>query len=215
MHHIPYDIDVPEETRLEPTRRRRLRGAALMTTGLFAVAVTVAACGGPSTPGVATGSTTTTTTTATTTSSGDGGTQGSGPLAYTSCMRSHGVPNFPDPGDKGGFPKPAVVSALQQVSSSRGQAASSTCEHLLPAGGSLSGKASEPVTTPQQQQDYLKAVACLRSQGFPNFPDPVFSGGSVHFTVPSSLNTNSTQFAHARLVCQKLIPAGLPYSGGS
>lgn len=213
MHDIPGRNDVPGKTRLEPKRRRRPRGAVLLATGLFAVGAAVAACGGPSAPGVATGSSTTTTTAAT--SSGGGGTTGTGLLAYTSCMRSHGVQNFPDPGGKGGFPKPAVVSALQQVSSSEGQAASRDCEHLLPAGGSLSGEPSESVTTPQQQQDYLKAVACLRSHGFPGFPDPVFSGGSVHFSIPSNLNTNSTQFAQARLLCQKLIPAGLPYSSGS
>lgn len=35
--------------------------------------------------------------TTTTSPSADGGTQATGLLAYAACMRSHGVPNFPDP----------------------------------------------------------------------------------------------------------------------
>jgi hypothetical protein len=68
----------------------------------------------------------------------------------------------------------------------------------------------KPVQTipAQDQQDYLHAVACLRSHGITNFPDPVFSGGSVHFTIPPSINTHSTQFKQAQQICEKLIPAG-------
>jgi hypothetical protein len=204
MHYIP------QETHLEPRRRPQLRRAALVTAAIVGVGVAVAACGGPSTPGVATGSTTTTTSAA---SSSVGGTQAPGLLAYASCMRSHGVPDFPDPGGKGGIPKSALVSALKAVSNSQAQAAQSDCKDLLPAGG-LSG---QPVRTipAQDQQDYLRAVACLRSHGITNFPDPVFSGGSVHFSIPPSINTHSTQFKQAQQICEKFIPAGLPDSGSS
>jgi hypothetical protein len=126
-------------------------------------------------------------------------------------MRSHGVPNFPDPSGGGGISKPAIVSALQAVSSSQAQAAQNACNHLLPAGG-LGGQASQTVTA-QDQHDYLNAAACMRSHGITNFPDPVFSGGNVSFPIPSTINTNSTQFTQARQKCEKLIPAGLPDSG--
>ncbi len=53
----------------------------------------------------------------------------------------------------------------------------------------------------------------MRSHGVPNFPDPNFSGGNVSFPIPPSTDTHSTQFNEARQTCQKLIPAGLPYSG--
>ena len=127
-------------------------------------------------------------------------------------MRSHGVPNFPDPSGDGGIPKPAVVSAMQKVSNSQANTAQSDCRSALPAGGSLSGQAYHPVTV-QDQKDYLKAAACMRSHGVPNFPDPDFSGGNVSFPIPSSTDTHSTQFNEARRTCQKLIPPGLPYSG--
>jgi hypothetical protein len=128
-------------------------------------------------------------------------------------MRSHGVPSFPDPDGSGGIPKQAVVSALQAVSSAQAQAAGNACNHLMPGGG-LSGQPSQTITA-QDQHYYLEAVACLRAHGFPGFPDPVFSGGSVSFQIPSSIDTTSTQFIHAQQVCSKLIPAGLPHSGNS
>ena len=211
MHHISPENDLPHATHQEPRRRDRLQLAALLTVGILAVGVAVAACGSPSTPVVATGSTTTTTST-TVASAPAGGEKGAPSLlAYASCMRTHGVPNFPDPGGKGGIPKPALVAALKAVSNSQAQAASKDCQDLLPSGG-LSGQPVQTIPV-QDQQDYLRAVACLRSHGIANFPDPVFSGGSVHFTIPSSINTNSTQFKQAQLICQKLIPAGLPDSG--
>lgn len=202
--------NAPQAIHLEARRRGRLHRAALIAAGVLAVGVAVAACGSPSTPGVATGSTTTTATTVASSSPG-GGRQAPSLLAYASCMRSHGVPKFPDPGGKGGIPKGALVTALKAVSNSQAQTASNDCEDLLPAGG-LSGQPVQTIPV-QDQQDYLHAVACLRAHGITNFPDPVFSAGSVHFSIPSGINTDSTQFKQAQLICQKLIPAGLPDSG--
>ena len=196
------DLDAPTHPR--PIRRTRVGRAALMAAGILAVGVTFAACGGGSpTPGAATGST----------GGSSHGTQGTGLLAYASCMRSHGVPNFPDPDGSGGIPKQALINALQAVSSSQAKAAQNACNNLMPAGG-LSGQPAETITA-QDQQDYLKAASCLRSHGFPNFPDPTFSGGTVHFDVPSSIDTQSAKFMHAQQICQQLIPAGLPDSGRS
>jgi hypothetical protein len=123
-------------------------------------------------------------------------------------MRSHGVPNFPDPDSSGGANKSAVISALKAVSTAVNLRASNDCEHLLPAGGSLSGQPTETITV-QDQQYYLNAIACMRSHGF-SIPDPTFSGGTVHLSVPSSINQNSPQFTQAAQVCKRLIPAGLP-----
>jgi hypothetical protein len=202
--------DMPLEIQLESRRRSRLR-AALMTAAILAAGVAVAACGGPSTPGVVTDSTATTTTTTTASSSIGAGAQATGLVAYAACMRSHGVPNFPDPGGKGGIPKPALITALKDVSSSQAQTAQNDCKDVLPAGG-LSGQPVQTIPV-GDQRDYLRAVACLRAHGITDFPDPVFSGGGVHFSIPASINTNSTQFIQAQQICEKLIPAGLPDSG--
>lgn len=127
-------------------------------------------------------------------------------------MRSHGVPKFPDPSGKGGIPKEEVIQADNAVSGSQVQAAQNACKDLLPAGGSLSGRATQTVTG-QQQVDYLKAAACMRSHGITDFPDPTFSHGQVHFRLPARIDIHAHRFTQARQTCQKLIPAGLPYSG--
>jgi hypothetical protein len=178
----------------------------MIAVGALVVGVVFAACGdGPSTPGVATGSTTTTS------RSAGGATHATGLLAYSSCMRSHGVPSFPDPSGSGGIPKEGVISAEGAVSSSQVTVAQNACVHLLPAGGSLSGHANQTVTV-QDQQYYLNAVACMRAHGITNFPDPVFSGGGVSFTQPPGIDTSSPQFIQANQICRRLIPAGLPDS---
>jgi hypothetical protein len=210
MHDIRQRNDISRETYIEPRRHPRLRRAALLTAGILAVGAAVAACGGgPTTPSAATGSTTT----SVASSSEGGSTDATGLVAYSSCMRSHGVPNFPDPASSGGIPKAGVISAEGAVSSAQVNAAQNACKRLLPAGSSLSGKPIQAITK-QDQQDYLKVAACLRSHGIPNFPDPAFSDGTVHFDIPSSIDTHSTQFTRAEQICQRLIPAGLPGSAG-
>lgn len=201
--------DLLENTLLIRKRPRQLRRAILAAAGALSVAIALSACGtGPSLPGVATASTHS----AAANSSGAGSAQGAPLLAYSSCMRSHGVPNFPDPTSSEGIPKAAAVSALRAVGDAQAKAATNDCNHLLPAGGKLSAQPAQTVT-PQDQRYYLSAAACMRSHGFPSFPDPVFSTGTVHFPMPGSIDTNSTQFTQAKATCTKLIPAGLPESG--
>jgi hypothetical protein len=128
-------------------------------------------------------------------------------LAFARCVRSHGVPDFPDPDSGGHFPKQEI--AHLPVSISQLRAAMAPCQRLIPDG--LSGQA--PLTA-QEQQDYLKAVACMRSHGVASFPDPVFSGGRVSFPgPPPSIDTSSPQFLRAEQICRRDIPAGLPDSG--
>ena len=179
-----------------PPWSRRARIAAVITV-MAATALLTAACS------------------ASPSSAGSGGSPNAGgsashpsALAFSSCMRSHGVPNFPDPPPSfnGKFPG----SSPQQlgVSESRIRAASEACQDLLPA-------EQAPLITARDQQDYLKGAACMRSHGITNFPDPVFSGGSVNFPIPPSIDTSSRRFIQARQTCERLIPAGLPYSSGS
>ena len=51
-------------------------------------------------------------------------------LALVGCMRSHGVPNFPSPGQGTAPPD----SAPTNVNSPQYLAAAGACQHLLPAG---------------------------------------------------------------------------------
>ncbi len=135
-----------------------------------------------------------------------GSANSSSAVSYSRCVRSHGVPNFPDPDSNGQIPKQAVVRALREVSDSRAKAATNACANLNPAGQ------GSPALTAQEQHDYLRAAACMRSHGITNFPDPTFPGGHVNLSIPSSIDTKSRQFTQAAQTCTKLIPAGLPYS---
>lgn len=127
-------------------------------------------------------------------------------VAYSRCIRSHGVPDFPDPGSNGQLSKPAIIQAFNQVSQSRATAAQTACAKLSP------GQQQNPVLTAQQQRDYLRAAACMRAHGFANFPDPTFPGGRESLSIPSSIDTSSAQFNQAARTCTRLIPAGLPES---
>lgn len=206
MRHTSQVHSTRQETAFEPRRKRRSHGGASMTGAILAVCVAVVGCGGHrATPGVARVATPITVSP----SAGGSSTQATGLVAYASCMRSHGVPNFPDPASSGGIPKQAVVSAFQAVSNSQAQAAQSACQHLLPAGGSLSGQPVQTIT-PADQVDYRKAATCMRSHGFPDFPDPTFRNSSVQVDIPSSIDQNSSQFKTAATICTRLIPTGLP-----
>jgi hypothetical protein len=172
---------------------RRVRVAAVITVMAVAALITAACGGSPSS-------------TSSQSSSGTGGALSayiSQQLAFARCVRAHGIPNFPDPDSSGHFSKQKLREL--GISESRARALNTACQNFLPAG--------QPPLTAQQQQDYLRAAACMRSHGIAGFPDPSFSGGGVHFPIPSGIDPSSPQFYQARHTCQRLIPAGLPYSG--
>ncbi|HEY2079424.1 MAG TPA: hypothetical protein VGH53_24100 [Streptosporangiaceae bacterium] len=88
-------------------------------------------------------------------------------LAYAECVRSHGVPDFPDPGSSGGFDK-ATVSQLA-AGNSQFQTATHTCAHLLPSG---IGSTDAAAVVRQEWNGMLRFARCMRSHGEPNWPDP-------------------------------------------
>jgi hypothetical protein len=101
-------------------------------------------------------------------------------VAYSACMRSHGVPNFPDPGSDGQVPK-ADPQALG-VGAPQLQTAQRTCRHLYPdTGGALASslrQCYEAGFCPQSIAHQalaagLKFARCMRSRGVTNWPDPI------------------------------------------
>lgn len=131
-------------------------------------------------------------------------------VRFASCMRTHGVPGFPDPiAVQNGKPVFAVSnrSGVNQ-NSPQFSRADQACRALL-----ASQRQAEQALTAQDQVDYLKAAQCMRAHGVAGFPDPVFpTGGGVHFPLPASIDTHSTQVVRAVAICRRLIPTGLPYS---
>jgi hypothetical protein len=122
-------------------------------------------------------------------------------------MRSHGVPNFPDPTGSGEIPK----VSLQQlgVSSSQYQTAETACQDLLPAGTNDQFPSGE---VQQLIPGMLKFSKCMRSHGVPNWPDPtVDSQGHPGFNLIglSGADPDSSQGQRAVNECQHLLPSAL------
>lgn len=160
--------------------------AALGSLGLLA------GCGGTSAPGVAQlGSTPTP-------SAQAAGSSGHSAVAYAQCMRSHGVPNFPDPNSQGGFNGADLPAGSPQM-----QAALQACQSLAPGGGQTTGGGA--ALSPQQQAQLLQFSKCMRSHGVPDFPDPSSHGLDLG---SGNIDPNSSQFQAAQNACKSDLPGG-------
>jgi hypothetical protein len=130
-------------------------------------------------------------------------------LAFARCLRANGLPNWPDPLSNATFDKSKLQATGYNIAQTRA-VEDGPRKNILPT-TAPSTPNSQTITT-REQQDYISAVACMRSHGFSNFPDPIFAGGDVTLTPPPGGDTNPTRFTQAQHTCQQLIPAGLPYS---
>jgi len=129
-------------------------------------------------------------------------------VAYSACMREHGVPSFPDPKvtTNGNEVKVAVRVTPGITGNPKFSSAQKACSKLIPGGGP--GPGSNHPISEKEQAEYLKAAACIRTHGIPNFPDPTFEGGGVHIS-HKGLDLSSPQARKAEEACQSLIPGGL------
>lgn len=112
-------------------------------------------------------------------------------LKFANCMRSHGVPNFPDPGTPVGGQGSGINTHAPAFRS-----AGHTCDKLTDNPQPKGSPASE-----SQRRAALAQAECMRKHGVPNFPDPTFlsSGGtSVNLT---GLNPQSPAFKQAQAAC--------------
>jgi hypothetical protein len=197
------------------TTAARLRQTVCASVALLAAMALLAGCGGGSPKGGVASlglhtSSSRSSTGAAAASEGHESSLASQATAYAACMHEHGVPDFPEPqvsehGSEGSV-KMAVPASVG--GNPKFKPAQQACRKLLPGGGPHNA----PALTPAQQDQYLKAAACIRSHGVPNFPDPTFSGGGVHIE-HQSLNESSSAFKTAVHDCESLIPGGV--HGGS
>jgi hypothetical protein len=121
----------PSGARPGRVRRAGLPQLRVLAAALAGVALLAAACGG------GTGPVTAPPASHDVTNSTDNA-QG---VAYTRCMRAHGVPKFPDPNSQGELFNGAYLKQAGVVPDSpQVQAAGSACSHLLPAGAAAPGQ---------------------------------------------------------------------------
>jgi hypothetical protein len=172
----------------------------------------VAACGGGparnSVPTVGHGKTTSTKSVSSFDASG---------LEYSVCMRKHGVPDFPDPTINGAHYS-LNIEGTAGAPAPVFQAAQEACAKYSP---SNPPPGSVPASYLKQM---LVAAQCLRSHGFPDFPDPTthppgsppagfaeYGVNGVYFVIPDSIGgpgaggavqvMNSPVFQRAAAAC--------------
>ncbi|MGA8297631.1 MAG: hypothetical protein WB770_11365 [Acidimicrobiales bacterium] len=192
----------------DPARRLRrplalLRAPAL--AGLVSLSLVATACGSPGTHLAQLGPTTTTQRGTSPTSTG----KYAAWLAYSHCMRSHGVPNYPDPVQVGGKIQITGSQSGMNPNSPVFKSAQQSCGHLLPSGGQSTQAAQQ-----QELARMLQVSQCMRAHGISGFPDPalsppsnraghsaIMSNDGVWLAIPNSIDVHSPMFEHAATAC--------------
>jgi hypothetical protein len=136
-----------------------------------------------------------------------------GAVAYSHCMRSHGVPSFPDPASNGSLPKTSAQTL--GVSSSRFESAQQACQAELPATTSSQQQARQCLLAGDCPQALVQQMltadrrfaACMRSHGVPSWPDPTLGpgGGPFFNLVPAGITHSQT---HSPPISDKLAECG-------
>jgi hypothetical protein len=172
---------------------------------LVVVAMSLAACGGSPSKGVAgRGSTMTTSVTA-----------AESPVAgaprFANCMRAKGVTNYPDPSNNG---RPQSLKQFD-ASSPTFLRAYQSCHKYVPVGEG----GGPPPPSAAQLRFALAFAQCIRKHGFPQFPDPIataedpaqvlgyFSLGlGMYFPQNSPAEFGSAAFVQAAKACGVQLP---------
>lgn len=164
----------------QPQTGPRRATAGLLTALLAGTALLAAACGG-----------------------GSAGSTGSSPyakaLAYSQCMRSNGVANYPDPNSQGKIlmqPNNGIDYGSPQFAHAK-----KACAKLAP----------KITISAQQRQQFLsqalKWTACMRTHGITNIPDPSTADGGLSVLIPKA-DANLPQLPAAEQACRSLSPGG-------
>jgi hypothetical protein len=140
-------------------------------------------------------------------------------IKFASCMRTHGVPNFPDPTSAGG----GIHIQRSQGSGSGGsggslsvngvpvnapafQAAQTTCAKYMPKPPPLSATQVRNLS-----KAALEMASCMRTHGVPNFPDPKVQAGpkggvAVQINAAGGgPNPSSPTFQAANKICMPIM----------
>lgn len=171
-------------------RRTRLRRAGPPAAALACLGLLAAACsGGSANPGAGAGS--------------PGGSAKTSALAYSQCMRAHGIKAFPDPNSQGQIALNAGPGTGIDPRSPQYQAADKACKSLMPA------SRLSPAQQAQLKAGNLKYAQCMRAHGISDFPDPNSQGQiQIQAKPGSDLDPNNPRFQSANKACQQYQPGG-------
>jgi hypothetical protein len=187
--------DSPGRRRLGPRPHRPQRMRAVAVLAVMSAALLAAACSDSPSSGGSRGS-----------SNGGVSATAASAVRYSACMRSHGVPEYPDPNSSGQLQKITPGNEAQLgVSASRFSAAQAACQRLWPYQG---------LTQTKQRQELTYALTfarCMRSHGVPGFPDPTTdsASGRAEFVIDASsgIDLNSPQILTTARTCERGLPA--------
>jgi hypothetical protein len=159
--------------------RRRWLPAAL---ALMAMAALISGCGSSASAGGGGGS-------------GNAAASAQEAVKFAQCMRNNGVSNFPDPNASGKLTIDAAANGSSlNINAPAFKQALSACKALEPAGFTGSTRSS------QQQAAGLKFAQCIRSNGVPDFPDPLPNGPLVDTNrIPSANQPGGMSTLHAAM----------------
>lgn len=172
---------------------RRFREAGLLVAAMAAVALLATACASGSSPGGANASPTVSQ-------------SQSAALAFSECMRSHGVANFPNPGSNGQL---SISAQEGNINSPQFQSALTACRSLekgVPLKQDMGGQAT-----------LLKYAQCMRSHGISDFPDPSATGGyMINPSKESDMNPTNPVFQRAQSACYHYLSSAIAneHAGG-
>jgi hypothetical protein len=134
-------------------------------------------------------------------------------LAYSKCMRSHGVTNYPDPKVESGGGSTRVNTVVGKndgidPNSPQFKAAEQACQSLQP------GPAGNPRQVAQLKEDGLTMARCMRAHGIASFPDPN-SQGVIIIRKGGGVDPHSPQYQAAEKVCQPNGPVAVGIQAGA
>lgn len=129
-------------------------------------------------------------------------------MAFSRCMRAHGLKDFPDPGSNGAINLNGAPGSDLDRNDPRFQAAYQACKSLLPPGQTGSSGGLKIAN--------LNYAKCMRSHGISDFPDPNADGSlSLKPSPGSDLDPNNPQYQKADNACKHFKQGAAPVTGGN
>lgn len=122
--------------------------------------------------------------------------------AYARCMRSHGVPSFPDPhvsisGNHGSI---GFAVNPSETGAPKFNSAQKTCSKILPT-PSGDNKSEQRA----HEQNLLAFARCVRAKGIHAFPDPNAQGQlPLPTVIAAGVDIHSRQFLDAATGCVRV-----------
>lgn len=121
--------------------------------------------------------------------------------AFSRCMRSHGLPNFPDPkvSQSPGHASVGIAVNPSETNSPHFKSAQKACSGILPAPESPAQQAAQQRA---HKQILLAFARCIRAKGVHEFPDPNAQGQlPLPSVTAAGVDIHSRQFLDAATSC--------------